>query len=208
MIVVRSLWGTLDLLWFKVYNIFESIPLFLCLMFLKSPSDVLIPVDGHTLELVTHGPVPSALVERWFERRLFVPDWEICNVDVLYSQVLCPFLFFSILQPLQILTRSTSGDFLTMQLDFRSPVGFVFNFSKTPKSPFRLIFTKIMLYIVFNLRCFLFFSYVDVGIESFLHVFRLLLPMEPWLHAVRKLPYINFSQLYFYVCTLLDCLLW
>lgn len=121
-------------------------------MFLKSPSDVLIPVDGHTLELVTHGPVPSALVERWFERRLFVPDWDICNVDVLCLQVLCPFFFLSILQPLQILTRSTSSDFLTMQLGSRSPVGFVFNFSETPKSPFYLIFTKIMLYIFFNLR--------------------------------------------------------
>lgn len=71
MIVVRSLLGALDLLWLKVYNIFESIPLFLCLVFLKSPSDVLIPVDGYKLELVTHRPVPSALVERWFERRLF-----------------------------------------------------------------------------------------------------------------------------------------
>lgn len=121
-------------------------------VFIKSPSDLLIPVDGHKLELVTHRPVLSALVESWFERRLFCArsgDFKH-RCFILTSLTGC--VLFSILQTLQIQTQSTSGDFLTMQLDSRSPVGLVFIFSKTPKSPFCLIFTKIMLYIVFNLR--------------------------------------------------------
>lgn len=97
----------------------------------------------------------SQYLQHWLNAGLkggfFVPDQEICNIDILYSWVLLDVSFFSILQPLQIQTRSTSGDFLIMQLDSRSPEGFIFYFSETPKSPFCLIFTKIM-YIVFNLR--------------------------------------------------------
>lgn len=136
MIVVRSLLGTLDLLWFKVYNIFEWIPLFLCLVFLKSPSDLLIAVDGHKLELVTHRPVLSALVESWFERRLFCAQLGDLQHRCFILTSLTGCVLFSILQTLQIQTQSTSGDFLTMQLDSRSPEELVFNFSKTPKSPF------------------------------------------------------------------------
>lgn len=177
-------------------------------MFLKSPSDVLIPVDGHKLELVTHRPVPSALVQRWDEERLCCaqPRDLQRSCFILASLTGCVlFFFFSILLPLQIQTRTTSGNFLTMQLNSRVPVGLVFNFSETPKSP-SSIFTKIILYIVFNLR-FSCFSLRWCWIESFRHVFRLLLPMEPWLHAVGKFSYMNYSELYFYICTLHDCLL-
>lgn len=105
MIVVRSL----NLLWLKVYIIiFESIPLFLCLVSLRGPSNVPIPADGHKLELVTYRPVPSAPVEHWFERRLFVPDQEFCVVDVLCSSLTKCVRF----PALQIQTQSTSSDYL------------------------------------------------------------------------------------------------
>lgn len=186
MIVVRSLLGALNLLWFEVSKLFDLIPLFVCLVCLRSPSDVLIPVDGHKLELVTlvwKGAFCAQL--RDLQSRSFI----------LMCLTGCVLFFPLILQPLQIQTRSTSGDFPTMQLDSRSPDGFVFNFSKTPKSPFCLIFTKIM-YVVFNLRFSCFSPTLVLGSSLFLHISRLL-PVELWLHAVRKFPYMNFQSYIF-----------
>lgn len=191
MIVVRSL----NLLRLKVYIIiFESIPLFLCLVFLRGPSNV--PI----LELVTYRPVPSAPVEHWFERRLFVPDQEFCVVDVLCSSLTKCVRF----PALQIQTQSTSGDYLN------DPVGLGFNFRETPKSRFCfcfviLFFTKTILYILLNLffLCLLRWCWD----RDFSACFQVVDTVGPDYMLLQRFPHMNFSELYFYVCTLLDCLL-
>lgn len=210
MIVVRSLLGALDLLWLKVYCIiYLNRSLCFCAWcFWKVPQMSWSRLMGTNWSWW----LIDQYLQHWLNAGLkggfFVPDREICNVDVLYSRVLLDLSFFSILQPLQIQTRSTSGDFLTMQWDSRSPVGLVFHFSDTPKSPFCLIFTKIMLYIVFNLRFSCFSPTLVLGSSLFCTFSDCCYQWNPDYMLLEKFPYMNFSELYFYVCTLLDCLLW